>query len=78
MTERFAEGDLVFNERYGTGHVRMDVGQDGDRPLRARARRVRTRGSLQHLYTPLQAIELAEWHAPIEVITRVRPKQSCR
>ena len=43
MTERFAEGDLVFNERYGTGHVRMDAGANGDRPLRARARRVRTR-----------------------------------
>ena len=71
MTERFAEGDLVFNERYGTGHVRMDAGATVIVRFEHGLEECE-RGSLQHLYTPLQAIELAEWHAPIEVITRAQ------
>lgn len=71
MTEQdaaFISGDLVKHEEFGIGRVEIDKGptvlvrfEHGYEECE--------KSTLSHILTPLQAIDLKEWHRPLEVIT---------
>ncbi|MCL4299572.1 MAG: DEAD/DEAH box helicase [Anaerolineae bacterium] len=67
----FTSGDQVFHERFGLGSVRLD---DGDTVLVRFEHGIEEciKDDLSQVFTPLQAINLTEWHSPLEVITRAQ------
>jgi superfamily II DNA or RNA helicase len=65
----FTRGDRVQSERFGSGRVELDTGQTvivrfehGIEECEA--------ASLRRLLTPAQAIDLPEWHSPVDAVLR--------
>ncbi|MBI4319208.1 MAG: DEAD/DEAH box helicase family protein [Chloroflexi bacterium] len=67
----FQRGDHVRSAKFGIGRVEVDTGltiivrfQHGIEECQ--------KPSLNRVFTPLQTLELDQWHAPVEVITRIQ------
>lgn len=68
---QFKRGDQVFSQQYGMGHVRADEGETVIVRFEHGIEECE-KETLRQVFTPLQAIDLPQWHAPIEVITRAQ------
>jgi superfamily II DNA or RNA helicase len=71
IANKFQPGNLVFSEKFGVGHVEIDKGptvivrfEHGYEECE--------KDILAVLLTPLQSLELKEWHRPLEVITKIQ------
>ncbi len=67
----FSPGDQVHHNQFGRGRVEFDKGLTAivrfDHGLEECIK-----SELRRIATPLQAIDVEEWHAPLEVITRAQ------
>ena len=70
-TESFELGDQVNSGKFGKGRVEFDKGPTVivrfDHGIEECEK-----SALRRLLTPLQALELKEWHRPLEVITKIQ------
>lgn len=70
-SHKFESGDHVHSERFGTGRVQLDQGPTVIVRFEQGIEECE-KTSLRRILTPVQALDLGEWHRPLEVIARIQ------